>query len=328
MSSDSYDMQHDHENYGEISENHGDLPADIPVQAVADPPRRATFERKNVIIGVLLVLIFAAGAYFRFVGENLDDYTHLHPDERFLTGVANSLGGSLQPSGDSALAAQQTAICQVRYPDTGGASTSIFDSLCSTWYPKNANNGTGLYVYGELPMYIVKGVALTLNDLENRSPFVARLLDSQYVDVRNAPRNWDDYNGIHLIGRFTSASAELLSLVFLFLIGRRLYNEWVGLLAAALGAAAVFPIQLSHFFTMDAFTNLPLLIAFWFATRALDRGRLRDFAGFGVGLGAAVASRINVAPLFLMIVIAAAGYALPPLGMSLVHRIRNTLLCR
>src|SRR5437868_5275265 len=162
MSFDAYDVQHDHENYDEINEDHGDLQAEAPVQPVADQPRRATVKRKDVIIGVLLVLIFAAGAYFRFVGENWDDYTHLHPDERFLTGVANSLGGSLQPSGDAALAAQQTAICEARYPDTGGAATSIFDSLCSTWYPKNANNGTGLYVYGELPMYIVKGMALTL----------------------------------------------------------------------------------------------------------------------------------------------------------------------
>src|SRR5258708_6207280 len=220
MSFDAHDMHDNHDNYDEINADHGEvLPVEQPT--IAKQPR-AMFQRKNVIIGLLLIMIFAVGAYFRFVGENWDDYTHLHPDERFLTGVATSLGGSLQPSGDSAIAAQQTAICQARYPDTGGVATSIFDSLCSTWYPKNANNGTGLYVYGELPMYIIKGVALTLNDLESRSTLVARLLDGEYLDVRKTPRDWNDYNGIHLIGRFISASAELFSLFFLFLIWRRL----------------------------------------------------------------------------------------------------------
>src|SRR4051794_16939083 len=100
---------------------------------------RRSLRGSDVLVGVLLILVLAAGAYFRFVGQNWDDYTHLHPDERFLTGVASSLGGALDPSGGDKAAAQ-VATCRERYPDTGGAATSIFDSQCSTWYPKNANS--------------------------------------------------------------------------------------------------------------------------------------------------------------------------------------------
>src|SRR5258708_1240410 len=205
--------------------------------------RRSLFKvtRRGLIVFGLLIVILAVGGYFRFVGQNWDDYTHLHPDERFLTGVATSLGGSINPSGNQDAAAQQQSICTDRYPDTKGAATSIFDSLCSTWYPKNASSGTGLYVYGELPLFIVKWTALTMNDLSRADPFFARLFDSQYYDLRQTPRNWDDYNGIHLVGRFISAGGELLSLGFLFLIGGRLYNGWVGFLGAALGGAGGFP---------------------------------------------------------------------------------------
>src|SRR3954447_21191100 len=88
--------------------------------------RRRGLNRSDVVVGVLLVLVMLAGAYFRFVGQNWDDYTHLHPDERFLTGVASSLGGPLTPSGSADLAGTQVETCRQRYPETGGAATSIF----------------------------------------------------------------------------------------------------------------------------------------------------------------------------------------------------------
>ncbi|MEO0565497.1 MAG: hypothetical protein AAF125_25545, partial [Chloroflexota bacterium] len=46
---------------------------------------RRTLDTSNLVVAVLLALVLAVGGYFRFVGLNWDDYTHLHPDERFLT---------------------------------------------------------------------------------------------------------------------------------------------------------------------------------------------------------------------------------------------------
>src|SRR5262249_47919452 len=160
--------------------------------------------------------------------------------------------------------ARHLQYCMEQYPDTGGIGP-IFDSVCSNWNPNNV--GKGLYVYGELPLFVTRlsgEVANRVMDCLTLPPVVGgnavglclRLIGGESPDriaqaVRqiNNPGNdptknwtpttiWITYNGVHLIGRTVSAIADLLALVFLFLIGRRLYNAWVGLLAAALYAAA------------------------------------------------------------------------------------------
>jgi YYY domain-containing protein len=256
---------------------------------------------------MLLVLILIAGAYLRFTGQNWDDFTHLHPDERFLTGVVDRLGEGFDPTGGDSDRLLQLQACQERYPQTNGAATSIFDSQCSSWYPKNS--GHGAYSYGELPLFIVK--------------IAADLTAASSGDIE-----WTRYNGVHLVGRSVNAVADLLSVIFVFLIGRRLYNVWVGVLAATFYATCVFAIQLSHYWTTDAMTNLPVLIAFWFAVRAMDRARWYDFVGFGVGLGLAMATRINTALLGGVIVLAAIVYALPAFDMSLPGFERRRLFQR
>ncbi len=287
------------------------LPGEVPMTpAASESPRvsRALFTRDNVIVGILLIVVLAFGAYFRFTGQNWDDYTHLHPDERFLTTVTEAIGGPLkQPHPDNQAEVDQRNTCLQRYPNSNGAADSIFDTLCSPWYPKNV--GDSLYVYGELPLYVVK--------------FAAQITADNTGDT-----NWMHYNGAELVGRSVSAVSDLIGIFFLFLIGRKLYNKWIGLLAAALMAAAVFPIQLSHYWTTDGFSNLPTIIAFWFAVRIMDKARWRDFLGFGLSMGAALASRINLLPLFGVGVLAAIVYALPAFDMAIIGSERARLLRR
>jgi YYY domain-containing protein len=278
--------------------------------ALSEAPRerRALITRQDILVAILLIVILAFGTYFRFTGQNWDDYTHLHPDERFLTGVVEAIGGPLKNfHADNPTELKQQQECPLRYPETNGAANSIFDSFCSPWYPKNVTDS--LYVYGELPLYVVKFFA-------------------QLTAQNTGQTNWLHYNGIHLVGRSVSAVADLIGLVFLFLIGRKLYNKWIGLLAAALMAAAVFPIQISHFWTTDGFSNLPTIIAFWFAVRIMERCKWYDFLGFGLSLAAALASRINLLPLFGVGVLAAIVYALPALDMAVPRSERNRLLAK
>src|SRR5260221_12007379 len=302
-----------------------DLQAEIISPAPQRPLRRIA--SRDILVGFILFVILVAGFYFRNVGYNWDDYTHLHPDERFLTGVTDGIGGAFIPTGDPDKQATQIKQCAERYPNTtlNGDNVSIFDSLCSSWYPKNSGNG--LYVYGELPLFIVKLTAVTL---KNQAISQAqRITDPAARQLALTDANYRyGYTGIQLIGRHMGAIAELFTIFFVFLIGRRLYNVWIGLLAAALYAGSVLPIQLAHFWTTDAFTNLPVVIAFWFAVRAMDKGRWSDFAGFGVAMGAALASRINTLPLFGVIVLAAIIYALPYFDVMLAIRERQRLLRR
>ncbi|MCA9924234.1 MAG: glycosyltransferase family 39 protein, partial [Anaerolineales bacterium] len=109
-------------------------------------------------------------------------------------------------------------------------------------------------------------------------------------------------DGIHLVGRFLSGLLDMASVLFVFLIGRRLYDRRVGLLAALFHAIAVMPIQQSHFFTMDNWAAGLTTMTIYAAVRAAGFGdperkwRVGWWVLFGVGLGTAVASRINVAP--------------------------------
>ncbi len=68
----------------------------------AAQPHAHAITRSNMLVGVLLFLALIVGGYFRFVGLNWDDFTHLHPDERFLTDVAQGLGHRLTPSDSAA----------------------------------------------------------------------------------------------------------------------------------------------------------------------------------------------------------------------------------
>ncbi|MFQ3534306.1 MAG: DUF2298 domain-containing protein [Aggregatilineales bacterium] len=285
-----------------------------PVSLPNSAPRRW-------LVPMLVALILVVGAYFRFVGQNWDDFTHLHPDERFLTQVAEAINGRLNLSTpDPRARAEQLALCRERYPERDGIG-DFFDSQCSNWYPKNV--GFGLYVYGQLPLFVVR-ISAELTQAVHYE--IARHTPETDDDV--IALSWTSYNGIHLVGRSVSAVADLLSLLMVFIIGRMLYNQSVGLLAMALYGAAVLPIQLSHFWTADAFTNLPVLIAFFFAVRFMRGGRPLDAIGFGVGMGMAVASRINVAPLFGVFIAAALVYALPAFGRRIARLERSILTQR
>ena len=135
----------------------------------------------------------------------------------------------------------------------------------------------GLYVYGTLPVYLVKPIAVLLN--------------------RNT------YDEITLLGRVISSLFDLGGIFFLFLIGQRLYDKRVGLLAAALLALSVLNIQLAHFYTVDTFANLFILATFYLLLRALASGRWIDYALMGLMLGLGLASKLSVATLAVPILV-------------------------
>jgi hypothetical protein len=138
-------------------QNTQSLPANLTnVRARRTDARPAV--RSNLLVGILLVGVMLIGAYFRYTGLNWDDFTHLHPDERFQTDVAQGIGRNLNPSGDAGFVEAQIAQCLNRYPDTGGKG-GYFDALCSPLNPLNANSQHGLYVYGTLPLFMARGGA-------------------------------------------------------------------------------------------------------------------------------------------------------------------------
>lgn len=215
------------------------------------------------IMNVALVVIILIAALFRFYGLNWDEGRHLHPDERFLSTVTNDL----------------------QWPEN---FDNYFDPSISSLSPYSLPN-MGLYVYGTLPVYVVKWAAILLD--------------------RN---NYDQITGV---GRALSGLFDIATIYFLFLIARRLYGHRVGLLAALLMSLSVLNIQLSHFYTVDTFANLFVVGTIYSILRANDSGRWLDHATTGVLFGLGLASKLNVIILIVPILIGA--------GINLYQRVRS-----
>jgi YYY domain-containing protein len=213
------------------------MPAPSPQPAPRGKIRWVT----PMIYEVLLLFVLLIGAIFRYIGIQWGDWQYLHPDERFLVWV----GTDIQPIGtpqDQLGTPPNTVNNPWRsglYPDCpswGG----YFDASCS---PLNPNNrGHSFYVYGDMPMIITRYLV-------------------QWIYGHSG------FNEMTTVGRILSALVDLLSVVVVYAIGKRLFGKPVGLLAAAFSAFTVLNIQQSHFFTMDTFFSFFTLLAVYFAVR-------------------------------------------------------------
>jgi YYY domain-containing protein len=233
----------------------------------------------DVLFYALLLVILLMAAWLRFDHMNWDDFTHLHPDERFLTDMVSRLGGPLRFSDKTTeqLDAHRS-LCDARYPApanadaiqalTGAGRGGYFDAQCS---PLNVNNlGQSVYVYGEFPLFTVRAAAVGRVRLSEDYYSFLETFDAGAASQHPPTTYWTSYSYAQLVGRGVSAVADLLTVLVVFLLGRRLYNRWVGLLAMAFYALAGFAIQQSHFWTVDAFTTFWVALALYFAVRALD----------------------------------------------------------
>ncbi len=231
------------------------------------------------LYSLLLICILLLGAYLRLVGLDWDENQHLHPDERFLTMVESSL-------------------------EPVAGLGEYFDTQESTLNPHN--RGHGFFVYGTLPIFLVR--------------YVAEWMGSS------------GYGEVYLVGRVLSALADVGVVGLIYLAAARLYDRKVGLLAAAFYALAVLPIQQAHFFTVDTFTNFFIFLAVYFGvkiitspspqfsrspapsspphpiTRILSHPIFWPSILFGLALGMAVASKINAVAVAVVLPLAAGLY--------------------
>src|SRR5690242_17743708 len=94
----------------------------------------------------ILLAIAMSGLLLRLIGLNWDDYSKLHPDERFMTTIVSRIG---QPE-------NLTDEAKARCTNTATLG-DYFNTDCSIFNPDNINRGS--YVYGTLPLYIVHASA-------------------------------------------------------------------------------------------------------------------------------------------------------------------------
>ncbi|MHB9091561.1 MAG: DUF2298 domain-containing protein, partial [Chloroflexota bacterium] len=220
--------------------------------AAAERAGKALRWAGNLNSTVVLAAILLIGAGLRLIGIDWDQSQHLHPDERFITMIVAAL----------------------KWPRD---FAEYFDTARNPLSPYNFD--FAFFVYGTLPLYIVKWAGNMLN--------------------------MASYDQVYYVGRALSALADLGSVVMIFLIGRRLYDEKVALAGAALLSFSVLNIQQSHFFTVDTFASFFVVLGFFFAVRASDNGHWWEYALAGASLGAGVACKVTAYLLGIVIVLAA-----------------------
>ncbi len=264
------------------------------------------FKRENWVVVGLLVLITALGAYFRFTGTGWDDYTHFHPDERFMTGEIGIQVGKAYLSFTNGEEAEQQAHCLAEYPDTSGIG-GYFDARCSNWNPHNI--GKGEFVYGTFP------------------PFAASVFGDLLDQITGSTR-YTHYDSFPTVMRSLSAFYDTLVILIAFGIGLELRGKWTGVLAAALYSGAVLPIQIAHFGTADGMANLWMALMLFFSLRIQRTGKWSDYILAGAAFGAALASRFNVAPAVISIMVASGVRMLPAMESSLPRRERWRIFTR
>jgi hypothetical protein len=118
---------------------------------------------------------------------------------------------------------------------------------------------------------------------------------------------------VFLAARVTVALLGTAAVWLLYLLGARLFDRGVGLLAAALEAVAFLPVFYGHLALNDAATLLPLTLSLLGSAGVMQDGRKRDYALAGIGLGLACASKYT------------AGIAIVPLAAAVAaHYLAST----
>lgn len=157
-------------------------------------------------------------------------------------------------------------------------------SGCNSLNPRSLAWNRG-HVYGSLPTTLVRYAVEMFNPTTNPDAITR--------------------NQVVTAGRVGSTLADLLVIVLLYVMGRRLASRKVGLLAALLYAWVPFAIQQSHFYVVDSQAAAYGVLTLYFCLRLSAGGRWGAALGAGISLALAVASKINLAPMVLVIIVAA-----------------------
>lgn len=266
--------------------------------------------RNRQIVAVALLLTVAAA--LRLTALDWDGYEHYHPDERYMAWVATT----------------------IEAPDRlRGAFVPHTSSFNPFYWPPDASS-EGIVVpqdeprsfaYGHLPLYL--GV-LTTRVVERISPTLRTLAPDEWPFTR-VILNGDGYNEFrHLtaVSRALTALFDTGTILFVFLLGRRLFGPAVGLIAAAFLAINVMHLQLARFFTVDPFLSFFTVASVYFSSGVAEassrRLAYRNVALASIAIGLAVGSKFSAVLLILPFGIAIWVWS----GKKTLHRRRTLAL--
>ncbi|NOX61904.1 MAG: phospholipid carrier-dependent glycosyltransferase [Chloroflexi bacterium] len=186
----------------------------------------------------------------------------------------------------------------IKWPTEPGTLLDPRRSTLNPLWDVNAQHRRS-YTYGHFPLYLlVIGGNLTVK----LAPLAETLgAPEKYVSMM---RIANGSPGFAWVGRVLMAIADTITVLYVFLLARRLYGQWAGLLAAALSAFTVLQIQLAHFFAVDPISTTFTVAAIYHATRMVDKRSWGQTILTGVMAALAIASKFSAAPILAAPVVA------------------------
>ena len=130
------------------------------------------------------------------------------------------------------------------------------------------------FAYGSLPIYLYRAIGESLAIITKDSSWVYQ------------------WNLINLIGRYVSAFLASFSIILVFLIAKKIWNEKIGLLAGFITAFSPSLIQTAHFSVTESMLVFWLLLILILSFR-LKQSKPKDYLLIGIVSGLAIATKIS-----------------------------------
>jgi len=170
----------------------------------------------------------------------------------------------------------ERAIIMFTLPLNFPSSLSEFLSVSSPLNPH-------FFAYGSLPLYLLKAIGA--------------LASIHYPQALS-------YDQINLIGRFISVIFDVGTLIFIFLLGKKLFSKTVGLLGTFFYAISVFPIQAAHFYAVDTTLTFFILFTLYVIILFYEKPTKIKAILIGILFGASLATKTSALALVASIGIA------------------------
>ncbi|MXZ23093.1 MAG: glycosyltransferase family 39 protein, partial [Caldilineaceae bacterium SB0665_bin_25] len=224
----------------------------------------------TLVAYVILGAVILAGLALRTWNVRFDGGLNSHPDERSTTCF---------------------------YAPTIGWPSSVDEFLDPRRSPLNPlwdrqNDRRRSFTYGHFPLYLGILTGEVLSDLAKP----AGLLPLPARSIEMMERANTACEGLAVAGRLMMALLDTLTVFLLFLLGRRLYGSYGGILAATLYAFTAQAVQLSHFFAMDPASTTFVVLAVYGGVLMVQERSWRGALLAGIGAGLAVSSKFSALP--------------------------------
>ncbi len=153
-----------------------------------------------------------------------------------------------------------------------------FPANFADFFSPSSSLNPHFFNYGNFPLYLLKGVGSILSNV-----------DPLYLS----------YQKINLVGRAISATADIGTLILIFLLAKKLFNQTIGLLSSFFYSVSVFPIQVSHFYAVDTLLTFFIILTLYQLTRFYENTSIKNALLTGVFFGFSLATKISAVHLVI-----------------------------